>query len=921
MPTSTDLLNQFYHRITAWISLIIVLFLFYSVPTLSQTTGKISGKATDAETGEPLIGANVLIVGASRGAATDIDGEFYIINVSPGNYKLRFQMVGYEALELEDLRVSINRTTTANVKLKQTAITVGEVVVKADRVTQKDQTGSIRNISDKEISFLPVETINDVVALQPGVVAGHFRGGRTGEVLYLLDGIPVNENFSSGNAINVEKEIVRDLEVISGTFSAEYGQAMSGVVNVVTKDGGNSFSGSVSRSMSNYYTSHNDIFIGLKNSEINRNQDYKFQLSGPVIPDELTFLFNVRYQDNKNHLNGIHRFDVNNYSDFSSSDSSRWYTKHTGGNEYVPMNFSKNLSLFGKITSKLSEDIKVSLLYDYGKNDYEDYNHMYKYNPYGSPITHTISKLSALQLNHIISKDLFYEAKFSNLYYYFGNYPYEDPFDSRYVHDAYLRSTGPGFYTGGQSKNHNIHKENKYSVKVDLSWQANKHHLFKVGILGNLINLINDWHTIRNAYEGTGVHQDYFYFDTTSGRVVFPYYKPAVYGDTTIYADVYSVWAKDFGAYIQDKMEYDELVINYGLRFDYFNPSSVYPSQIRNPGNLLSFPDNPERMSQYLRTKPTYQLSPRIGLAYELGQYAVLHFGYGHFFQTPPLYALYQNHAFLVGPTSYSTVMGNTELKPQKTVQYEVGLGQELITGMNLGVAVFYKDIYNLLSTKVVTTYNQIAYGMYTNKDYGNVKGLEVKYDFRFGNFAAYLNYTLQYATGNADNPTQTFTRAGNSMDPISTLIPLAWDQRHTLNLTLSYSLPRFSLTVTGYYNSGVPFTWSPPTQNRLADINLYPNNSIQPSTFDVDLYGYYNLLNIKPLQIELTLNIYNLFDRLNARWVNSQTGQPYTAIVQTSDLTSHHSDFNSYYDIIRNPDMYSVPRQIKLGLRANFDF
>src|SRR4030065_1459925 len=107
--------------------------------------------------------------------------------------------------------------------------------------------------------------------------------------------------------------------------------------------------------------------------------------------------------------------------------------------------------------------------------------------------------------------------------------------------------------------------------------------------------------------------------------------------------------------------------------------------------------------------------------------------------------------------------MVSPQLKAQRTVQYEIGLWQELTRGMGIEVNLFYRDIYDLLSMKVVSTYNQIQYGLYTNKDYGNVKGLELKYDFKTGPLAANVNYTLQFTRGNADNPTQTFDRAGSS--------------------------------------------------------------------------------------------------------------------------------------------------------------
>jgi outer membrane receptor protein involved in Fe transport len=263
--------------------------------------------------------------------------------------------------------------------------------------------------------------------------------------------------------------------------------------------------------------------------------------------------------------------------------------------------------------------------------------------------------------------------------------------------------------------------------------------------------------------------------------------------------------------------------------------------------------------------------------------------------------------------------MGNPQLKAEKTVSYEIGLWQELMDGMGLEVALFYRDIYDLLSAKIITTYNQIEYGLYSNIDYGNAKGLELKYDFIMGRFSSFINYTLQFTRGNADNPTQTFDRAGNSMDPIPRMIPMSWDQRHTFNLTVGYNGPGYGMTLTGYYNSGSPYTWTPIEQSRLAKINLYPNNAWRPSRVSVDLAGYYDLPLIWGTRARINLNIYNLFDTLNEYWVNSYTGRAYTDIIQEVDLAGHRSDFNEYIDIVQNPSMYSAPRLIKLGFELMF--
>jgi hypothetical protein len=224
-----------------------------------------------------------------------------------------------------------------------------------------------------------------------------------------------------------------------------------------------------------------------------------------------------------------------------------------------------------------------------------------------------------------------------------------------------------------------------------------------------------------------------------------------------------------------------------------------------------------------------------------------------------------------------------------------------------------------LLSTKVVSTYDQIEYGLYTNKDYGNARGLELKYKWNVHSFSTGVNYTLQYTRGNADNPTMTYNRAGNNIDPIAQMIPMSWDQLHTLNVSVGYNTPMYGANLIGYFNSGTPYSWSPVSNTILFRVNLLPNNSWMPAQYSFDFNGYYNLKITKKLNLQLTLSVYNLFDRLNEVRVNSQTGRAYTAIVREIDLASHHSEFDDYYDRIHDPSMYSAPRLIKVGIGINF--
>ncbi|NPE27312.1 TonB-dependent receptor [Methanococcoides sp. SA1] len=902
--------------------MIVILGIFlFSTLLFAQTTGKVSGRIFDKATGEPIYGANIIIEALGIGSASDQNGEFYIINIKPGTYDVAISMIGYNKYIVSDLRVSVNRTASFVAELTTKVIEGQTVIVEAQKIrTKKDQTSSVSNISADEISKLAVEDIAAVVNLQAGVVDGHFRGGRANEVSFMIDGVQVVEPFDGeNNLINIETDVIDEIEVINGTFNAEYGRAMSGVVNAVTKSGGKDFHGSFSSNFANFLTANDDIFIGLDKSEFDRQKDLKFQLSGPIWGEKITFLTNFRMQDKKGYLNSIHRFNVDDYSDFSTSDPDYWYSEHSGDSSYVASSFSKLNSFMGKISANFIKAMRMSLMYTLNDEEWRDYDHYFKYNPNGKSSNFKRADMFNFSLNHMISNSLFYDLSVSYIDNYYGNYRYKNPLSDKYVHGSYLNSNGPSFYTGGQEKDHTERTVNDFNFKYDITWQANNRHLFKSGILYTQHEIDHAWHEIENDYRNRPENENATYYDWDTEKVVFPYYEPVIYPDSTVYADVYNVKPKEFSAFIQDKMEFNQMVVNLGVRYDYYDPNTTFPSERRNPANQLTFINNPEKMSEPKDTKPQFQISPRLGLSYQLGETAVLHFSYGHFFQMPPMYALFQNHSLRVSPTDYSTTMGNSQLKAQQTIQYEIGLWQELTKGMGLEIVVFYRDIYDLLSTKIISTFNQIEYGLYTNKDYGNVKGLELKYDFRYGNFSTNINYTLQYTRGNADNPTQTFNRAGDSKDPIAKLIPMSWDQRHTFNITAGYNTEKYGATVTAYYNSGTPFTWSPLSEYRVANINLLPNNAYVNSNYSVDLNGYVKLYSKNDFSVQLNYRVYNLLDRLNEYWVNSQTGRAYTAIIQPSDLSAHHSNFNEYIDTIHNPSMYSEPRLIKVGLGLKF--
>ena len=880
--------------------------LFFNI-LFGATTGKISGIVTDVQTNEPLVGANVIIENLSLGAATDSDGRFYILNVPPGVYDVSVQMIGYAKLTVEDLDVSVGRTTQFTAALKTEVIEGEAVIVSANRVaTKKDQTGSIRNVSSEDMELLPIESVGQIVNMQAGVVNGHFRGGRSGEVSYMIDGMQIDNALNRGQAVDLNVDAVQDMEVITGTFNAEYGKAMSGVVNLVTKDGSNELHGSVTSFFGNYYTNNDDVWQGLDKAEFNRNQDYRFYLDGPVIKNLLYFFVNGRYQNNQNHLVGIRRFEVDNSSDFSNYPTD-YYSEHTGDSSFVNMNRSENLNLSGKLTLRLGA-IRTSLMYLKNNDEWHNYDHDFIYNPDGVPVTHRSSEMFTLNFNHPFSRRAFYEIKLSQIYNYSGYYLYEDPLDAGYIHDSYLSGTDyTGFYTGGQQKNHSISKTIKRDAKFDLTWQVNQQHSLKMGALYTAHDFSVKNREILNVYRNTPL-EDYPIF-----------YRPEVLPDSTVYSDIYNKQPIELSAYIQDKMEFDEMTLNIGLRYEYFDPATVYPTQQRNPGNQLDFPDNPEKMSEYPDAKAKTSISPRLGLGYQLGSSALLRFSYGHFTQFPPFSTMYQNNSYVIGTTSYEAIVGNPRVMPEKTVNYEVGYWMEINSFMDCEVALFYKDIYNLSTINQVQTYNNVWYGLYGNKDYGNARGLELKYNAHYNGVYLNMNYTLQYTRGNADNPQFTFNRAGDSQDPVPTLIPMSWDQRHTLNVTLGYNTKNYGITVTSFYGSGGVYTWSPISDNKLARINLMPNNSYQPQTFSSDLKAHYSFAKWHGINARINLQVYNLFDRLNESWVNGNTGRANQNIIRDEDRIGHKADFVTYEERIFYPSAYAEPRQVKVGLELNF--
>ncbi|MDP7437487.1 MAG: TonB-dependent receptor, partial [Candidatus Marinimicrobia bacterium] len=158
---------------------------------MAVTTGKIAGRVVDSETGEPLAGINILVIGTSYGAATDYNGDFVILFISPGVYDLKASSIAHHDVTKQNINVYSDLTTTVEFEMVSETVEGEEVTVTAEKpLIQHDLTSSRSTLTGDELENIPMEDITDILNLTPGFVDGHARGGRSGEILYLINGVP-----------------------------------------------------------------------------------------------------------------------------------------------------------------------------------------------------------------------------------------------------------------------------------------------------------------------------------------------------------------------------------------------------------------------------------------------------------------------------------------------------------------------------------------------------------------------------------------------------------------------------------------------------------------------------------------------------------------------------------------------------------
>ena len=898
------------------------------------TTGKIAGEAKDKQTGEPLVGASVVLVGTTMGAATNIDGYYVILNVPPGTYSISCSGVGYNKETVSGVKVSVDLTTSLDFKLQSTTVEVGEVTVTAEmRGVKRDLTSAEARIDASQIAALPVREVGEVLSLQAGVTVDrgggiHIRGGRTSEVAYWVDGVSVSDVYDGGQAVQIDNRSVQELQVISGTFNAEYGQSMSGIVNIVTKDGDQQYRGSMSAYIGDFVTNDN-IYFNLGTLRPLNNRNLEGSLSGPIpeIPD-LTFYVSGRWFRSDGWLFGQRVF----FPDGSlapGADTVRGANGEIVGmsGSAVPMNGSERISGQAKLTYQLSGSAKFSLSFAGSRINYNSYSHAWAYVPDGDVNRFDRGFNVSGLWTHTLSANSFYTVNLSYFNKAYKEYLYESPMDSRYILDPTKTNTNLfEFLRAGTNNNHFKRSTESRVAKIDYTNQLSRLHQLKAGFEGKLHRLY---------LEGYGV------IDTTRQNGVLRYTDHIPDRNGPLYGE-YTEKPVEFSAYVQDKLEYERMIVNVGVRFDYFDSQGKVLADPQDPNVYL--PQKAENRQLTLEQrlakwyKPAYAgkkwwekvtVSPRLGISYPITDRGVLHFSYGHFLKIPSFSALYQGPGFKVDAvTPIQGVYGNADLKPERTVMYELGLQQELSSLLSFDVTGFYRDVRDWLTTSPKIAVRDPAtatvyYTTYINQDYANSRGITLTLNKRQSDFfSVSLSYTFQIAEGNNSNPEEAQGALTSNREPEKALVPLEWDQTHTVNLNVGIGQDDWGLSVLGRYGSGLPYT---PVINqaeaRGEDVArvVQKNSRRQPETMTVDLRAF-KTFKISPLDLTVYLRVFNLLDRRNEVVVYGETGR---ASASTQELgisgLGGLGRINSPETFIVRPDFYSEPREIQFGIDLNF--
>jgi outer membrane receptor protein involved in Fe transport len=915
------------------IKICIVLLLVSSNSIFAGTTGKISGKVVDKDTKEALIGANVFIKDTNLGAATDTEGRYTILQIPPGKYEIIVNYIGYKKMVVKDVYVRTDLTTKLNFDLETEVIQGQTVEIVYERpMVQKDVTSTRRSIGAAEIAETPgIRDISDIIRTESGLIINdvpevlemeegyqidvrdpslksiNIRGSRGGDALILIDGVPASHPLYGGyDVINLNVEDIKNVEIITGAFSAEYGQTQSAVINITTKSGGAKLKGAI-----NLRTDELRIF-----GDTYGERRLSFSLNGPeLISRNLLPKIGLKLPGRLNFW-ATATLDIGNtpYNNQRIRDpllelklpwGKDWLLLHERQDNQGNINF--------KLDYKISDQFKTTFTYRNSWTRWTNYEWLWKnYPDHSSKFSRDNQQLS-FTVNHTISAKTFYNV---NLGY--TAVDYTKAFRGRSPDDFWVitedtmyssintptKNLLTGFYDETGYESDWVKEYNQlYSLKFDFTSQIHPVHLIKSGFYLDYKDLSN-----KDIFNGGVALSLYGRFKYEEGDE-FPAppgpYKE--YGSTRWVID-----GKTYSgsAYLTDKYELEGLIINAGIRADWFFPG---------------FPTNDAEWKKQWETstglkanwkKMHYQVDPRFGVSFPININTVLYFSYGHFNKLPGL------DSYLRDPYS-GTFVGNPHLDYTKTVKYEFGFTHQFFKNWAIDIKNYNKET----SGEVGTTQLKGQYGlplfMYDNKGYSRSRGLEFELRKQTsGYIGGRLTYTVLWASGYSSSAFDDYRRSLTDMPNPIRERRLNWDVRHQIIFRSNITVKRgqhpkiFGLklpddwlfSVISQFYSGRPFT--PGTLSPIEEQILF-NTKTGPlfSRTDVKFekkFKFNNFIFLIGLHAD---NIFNEYNTYVGRGFNRWYGKPYTygQVIQDTD---HLYDYYDMYVLLK-PNRFGEGRRI----------
>ncbi|MCA9733589.1 TonB-dependent receptor [candidate division KSB1 bacterium] len=986
------------------------------VPALvsGATVGKITGKIVDRESGDALPGANVTIPGTTLGAASDVNGDFVILNVPVGTYTLKAEFIGYRAVEITEVRVNSGLTTEINFDLPVEALAVDAISIVAERpLVNKNATNAVRIQSYDEMKNVPVRGVGAVVALQPGVVAQdgnlYIRGGRNDEVGYTLEGANTRDPVYGKDLAVVIPEALEEFQVQAGGFNAEFGGANAGIVSRTLKAGSEQYQLSFQAETDNF-ADEGEKFLDTYSYGYS---NYTMTASGPVpgLNNKLKFFL---AGDNLFQRDRIARFwngfDFNNADSYIDENNFPLVTEVFGevladgihspdGN--IPQTMMERWTGNGTLVYDANPfTIRLGTAFSWQRQQDIEGQH----NQLQSPnlfarlgnldrvgLTDRSTALINLKVTHLVNPTTFYEL---NLNGFDSRRLSYDPllgenfftyWDSLANAEAGVTFTnwasplagntrvvnGFGLTVPGTPQNYVKGRQNYISGSLNFTTQWNRHEIKAGGSME--LWRTREFHTLeRNIFTNMVNNPDQFR-DAVAGdeealsQVMFSAGWYPTYG-----YDVFGNELNDDGidgprepqyyaAYLQDKFELSDLVINAGIRMDYIdNDDFHFVDPLNPPWNVeTGFIEE----DAIVLMDPDISVSPRLGLAFPATDNTVFHVQYGKFVQAPRLNDIYTGQAFyqslFTGGFFFSRPVG-FGLKPEKTTQYELGLNHQFAENASFDLTVFYKEVNDQIQpgrVLVALTSRAASYNILQNGDFATTKGIELALNLRRTNrFAGQLNYTFSNALGTGSTPFSAIagTSANNSTPTI--VQPLDFNQKHrgTVNIDYRFAkgdgnklLEQMGANVLFTFNSGHPYTrakgnfgqQAASTAGVITDsrsrIPLESvNSSITPWNYQIDLRLDKSLhvgrldLNVYFYAQNLTnrRNVINVYERTGNAWddgflaapeisqsiIAAHGGDAYIAMHNAINLNGNGVNYENNYGNL----LFGTPRQLRFGVR-----